>query len=144
MIKGFKNFILRGNIVEIAVGITVGLAFVAVVTSFIKNLVTPLLAIPGSTNFDALSFSISGSEFTYGTFLNDLISFLTIAAVIYFAVVIPMNKVMSRMKRDEAPTTKACPECLADIPLAATKCMYCTSSQLSVEQKTAPKPRTTA
>lgn len=142
MIKGFKEFILRGNVVEIAVGIVIGIAFGTVISSFVKNLITPLIAIPGTTDFGALSFDIRNSTFAYGAFLNDLIAFVLIAAAVYFAVVMPLNKMAERRLRDEGPTNKDCPECLGEIPAAAGKCMHCGSSQLAVVDKTATRTTT--
>jgi len=138
MIKGFKEFILRGNVVEVAVGIVIGIAFGTVIASFVKNLLTPLIAIPGSTDFGDLSFTIRDSEFAYGTFLNDLLSFVLVALAVYLAVVVPMNKLAERRNAGKAPTTKDCPECLGEIPAAAVKCMHCGSPQLQVVQDAVP------
>jgi len=138
MIKGFKEFILRGNVVEVAVGIVIGLAFGTVIASFVKNLLTPLIAIPGSTNFSDLDFTIRDSRFAYGTFLNDVISFVLVAAAVYFVVVVPMNKLAERRNAGMAPTTKDCPECLGEIPAGAAKCMHCGSAQLQVVPDAAP------
>lgn len=124
MIKGFRDFILKGNVVDLAVGIVIGIAFGAVVNSFVKNLImTPIAAIFGSPNFDALH----AGPFYYGAFLTALIQFLIIAAVIYFIVVKPMNALMKRlgMMQEPAPM-RDCPACLQSVPAAASKCMYCT------------------
>ena len=128
--KDFKEFLLRGNLVDMAVGIVIGVAFAALVTAFVADLITPLLAaIGGKPNFADLSFTINGSHFLYGSFINALISFLIIAAVIFFLVVKPVNALMAR-RRTEPPVdvpTRECPECLSEIPEAARRCAFCTS-----------------
>ena len=127
----FKKFIMKGNVVDLAVGVVIGAAFTAVVTSMVANLITPLIAaIGGQPDFNSLSFAINGSQFNYGSFINAVISFLIIAAVIFFFVVKPLNKLQeraSRSKKAEDPTEKKCPECLSEIPKDAKRCMYCTS-----------------
>jgi large conductance mechanosensitive channel len=133
MLKGFKQFLLRGNVVDMAVGIVVGAAFGAVVTGFVKDLMTPFIAaIVKQPDFSALTFTINGSKFLYGEFVNAAVSFLIIAAAVYFFVVLPMNTLIARTKKDEpapAPTTKKCTECLSDIPIGARRCAFCTSPQ---------------
>ena len=125
---GFKRFLLRGNLVDLAVAVVIGLAFAAVVTAFVADLITPLIAaIGGKPNFANLTFTVNHSKFFYGSFINALISFLVIAAVIYFLVVLPVSKLLSMSDKAEAATEKECPECLSKIPLAASRCMYCTS-----------------
>jgi large conductance mechanosensitive channel len=128
--KDFKEFLLRGNLVDMAVGIVIGVAFAALVTAFVADLITPLLAaIGGQPDFANLSFTINKSHFLYGSFINALISFLIIAAVIFFLVVKPVNALMAR-RRTEAPVdvpTRACPECLSEIPEAARRCAFCTA-----------------
>jgi large conductance mechanosensitive channel len=125
---GFKKFLLRGNLVDLAVAVVIGLAFAALVTALVADLITPLIAaIGGNPNFGNLTFTINHSKFFYGSFLNALISFLVIAAVIYFLVVLPVTKLLSMSDKAEAATEKECPECLSKIPLAARRCMYCTS-----------------
>lgn len=128
MIKDFKEFLLRGNVVDLAVAVVIGAAFGAVVTSFVNNLLTPLITIPGKTNFDSLQFTIGSSTFKYGAFLNALISFLLIAAAVFFFVVRPVNALMARRKTepDVASTTRECPHCLSSIPVGATVCAFCT------------------
>ena len=129
--KGFKQFLMRGNVVDLAVAVVIGAAFGAVVTALVKDLITPIIAaLVGKPDFSALSFEINGSKFLIGDFLNALVSFVLIAAAIYFFVVLPMNTLMARLRRGEAPpdpTTKKCPECLSEIPIAARRCAFCTS-----------------
>ena len=128
--KDFKEFLLRGNLVDTAVGIVIGLAFAAVITALVADLITPLIAaIGGNPDFSALSFTINGSHFLYGDFINALITFVVIALVIFFLVVKPVNALMDR-RRTELPVetpTRSCPECLSDIPVAATRCAFCTA-----------------
>src|SRR3954469_12209601 len=130
MLKEFRDFILRGNVVELAVAVVIGAAFGAVVTAFVASFVTPLIAaIGGKPDFTALAFTINGSRFTYGLFLNALISFLTIAAVVFFFVVRPINALIARRRPETAvgEATRACPECLSDIPSGARRCAFCTA-----------------
>lgn len=133
MLKGFRDFILRGNVVDLAVAVIMGAAFGAVVTALVANIITPLIAaIFGKPDFSALTFTINNSTFTYGLFINALIAFLLIAIAVYFFIVVPMNKMAELRARGQAPeetTTKQCPECLSDIPKAARKCAFCTSDQ---------------
>lgn len=129
MLKGFREFLLRGNVIDLAVAVIVGAAFTSIVTSFVTNIITPLIAaIVGKPDFSALVFHLHGGIVTYGTFLNSVISFVLIAAVVYFIIVVPMNYVMSKIKKPVIVevTTKACPQCLSDIPLAAQRCKFCT------------------
>jgi large conductance mechanosensitive channel len=129
-VKDFREFLLRGNLVDMAVGIVIGVAFAAVVSALVADLITPLIAaIGGQPNFGGLAFTINGSRFAYGAFLNALISFAIIAAVVFFCVIKPVNRLMRRY-RTEAPveaTTRPCPECLSEIPLAARRCAFCTA-----------------
>ena len=128
--KGFRDFILRGNVVDLAVAVVIGAAFGAVVTAFVKSLITPLIAaIGGQPDFSALAFEINGSRFAYGEFFNALIAFLIIALVVYFFVVVPVGKLMERRKSEEpaGPVTRECPECLSKVPEAARRCAFCTS-----------------
>ena len=131
MLKEFKQFIMKGNVVDLAVGVVIGVAFGAVVTALVKDLITPLVGVfGGKPDFSSLSFKLGGSEFLYGDFINALVSFLIIAAVIFFFVVKPLNKLRERAaknKTPEDPTEKKCPECMSEIPKAAKRCMYCTS-----------------
>ena len=129
--KGFKQFLLRGNVVDLAVAVVMGAAFGAVVTELVKDLITPLLAaIVGKPDFSALFFTVNGSKFMIGSFLNAVISFLLIATAVYFFIVLPVNAIMARLRRGAAPpdpTTKNCPECLSAIPIAARRCAFCAS-----------------
>jgi large conductance mechanosensitive channel len=129
--KGFTAFILRGSVVDLAVGVVIGAAFGAIVTALVKDLITPLIAaIVGKPDFSAIGFDINGTKFPVGDFINALVSFLLIAAAVYFFVVLPVNALMARVKRGEAPpdpTTKKCKDCLSDVPIAARKCAFCTS-----------------
>jgi large conductance mechanosensitive channel len=129
--SGFKQFLLRGNVVDLAVGVVVGAAFGAVVTEFTKDLLTPLIAaLIGKPDFSAIQYELNGSKFLVGNFLNAIIAFLLIAAAVYFFVVLPVNSLVARTKKEPPPadpTTKKCPECLSDISLGAKRCAYCTS-----------------
>ncbi len=128
MLKEFREFLLRGNLLEIAVGLVLALAFTAVVTSLVENLITPLIAaIFGEPDFSGLTFEINGSTFGYGAFLNAVVSFLLIAAVLFFLVVKPMNALASRRAGPGEPSTRECPECLSEIPAAARRCAFCTA-----------------
>jgi large conductance mechanosensitive channel len=134
MLEGFKKFILRGNVVDMAVGVVVGAAFGGVVTALTKDLLTPLIAaVVGKPDFSAIRFTINGSLFPVGDFINVCVSFLLIAAAIYFFVVTPVNALVARMHRGEMPpdpTTKKCPECLSEIPIDARRCAHCAQPQV--------------
>lgn len=131
MFKGFRQFILRGNVIDLAVAVVIGAAFGAVVTAFVTNILTPFIAaIVGKPDFSAFTFIVNGSVISYGTFLNALISFLLVAAAVYFFMVAPMNAWKARAARSAIPadpTTKKCPECLSEIPIAARRCAFCAS-----------------
>jgi large conductance mechanosensitive channel len=130
MLKEFRDFILRGNVIELAVAVVIGAAFGALVAALVSSFITPLIAaIGGKPDFSALAFTINGSRFTYGVFLNALISFLIVAAVIFFFVVRPLNLLMARLKPEPAVdrVVRPCPECLSDIPEAARRCAFCTA-----------------
>lgn len=132
MFKGFKQFIFRGNVVDLAVAVVMGVAFGAVVTALVKDLLTPLIAaIVGKPDFSGFYVDLNRSRFLYGDFVNALVSFVLIAVAVYFFVVVPMNIFIARRRRGEIPpdpTTKKCPECLSEIPIAARRCAFCTSS----------------
>lgn len=126
--SGFRKFLFRGNLVELAVAVVIGTAFTALVTAVVKDLITPLIAaIGGKPDFSSLSFTLNHSPFAYGDFINAILAFLIIAAVVYFLVVLPIGKVIERVGRAKVATERECPECLSEIPLAARRCMYCTS-----------------
>jgi large conductance mechanosensitive channel len=130
MLKEFRDFILRGNVIDLAVGIVIGAAFGATVTSFVTNVLTPLLGVLHIPDFSTLSFQAGSTDVPYGLFLNQLISFVLIGAAIFFFVVKPMNAMTARLKKpeaDEEAPIKVCPFCATDIPTAATRCPHCTS-----------------
>jgi large conductance mechanosensitive channel len=140
--KGFKQFILRGSVIDLAVGVMIGAAFNGVVTALVKDLMTPFIAaIVAKPDFSKLSFTIHGSQFLYGDFINNLISFLILAITIYFFIVVPINKLTGKPLSKEPPPvvpTKECPECLSPIPAKARRCAYCTTI-LSEPAQTAQK-----
>jgi large conductance mechanosensitive channel len=130
MFKGFKQFILRGNVIDLAVGVVIGAAFGTIVNSLVKDILTPLIgAIAKVPDFSGLHFTLNGSQFNIGLFLNALISFLLVSAAIYFFVVTPMNALVARTRKEPSqdPTTKKCPKCFSEINLKATRCAFCTS-----------------
>ena len=130
--RGFKAFLLRGNVVDLAIAVVIAVAFTAVITAFVKDLVTPLIAaIGGKPDFAGLYFTINHSKFLYGDFFNVVIAFVIIAAVIYFLVVVPYQSLMERSRKEPPadPTTKKCTECLSEIPKDARRCAFCTSPQ---------------
>jgi large conductance mechanosensitive channel len=129
MLSGFKQFILRGNVVDLAVGVVIGAAFGAVVTALVKSLINPLIAlVVGKPDFNGISYTIRGTVFPIGEFITALVSFLLIAAAVYFFVVTPINALIARTRKAPAPadpTTKKCPECLSEIPIDARRCAFC-------------------
>src|SRR5437868_14900653 len=132
MFKGFRAFLLRGNVVDLAVAVVIGTAFGLIVSSFVKDLVTPLIAaIGGEPNFSNLYFTLNKSKFLYGDFFNSLIAFVMIALVIYYFVVLPINALVARSRKEPPadPTTKKCTECLSEIPIAARRCAFCAQPQ---------------
>jgi len=137
MLREFRQFLMRGNVVDLAVAVVIGTAFGALVASLVENIITPIIAaIGGQPDFSALDFTINDSVFRYGAFINAVVSFVIIAAVIFFVVVKPMNMLMARLNRGEAPpdpTTRKCPECLGDVPIAAKRCMHCAQSLPALE-----------
>jgi large conductance mechanosensitive channel len=127
-VKGFREFLLRGNLVDLAVAVVIGVAFNAVVQSLVKDIVTPLIsAIIRQPNFGSLSVHIGKADFTYGLFLNALISFLLVSAVVYFLIVAPVARILAMFDRKKEATERECPQCLSQIPIKAKRCMYCTS-----------------
>jgi large conductance mechanosensitive channel len=130
--KGFKAFLLRGNVVELAVAVVIAVAFGLVIAAFVKDLVTPLIAaLFGKPDFGALTFTINNSKFLYGDFINAVISFVIVAAVIYFFVVVPYTALIARARKEPPadPTTKKCTECLSEIPKDARRCAFCAQPQ---------------
>jgi large conductance mechanosensitive channel len=130
MLSGFKKFILRGNVVDLAVGVVIGAAFSGFVNALVKDILTPLIAaIFKAPDFSALTFTVRGSKFLYGDFINATISLLIVSVTVYFCVVLPLNALMKKLHpaTEAAPTVKACPECASEIPLAAKRCPHCTS-----------------
>ncbi|HVT75779.1 MAG TPA: large conductance mechanosensitive channel protein MscL [Acidimicrobiales bacterium] len=130
MLKEFKSFVLKGNVVDLAVAVVIGAAFGSVVSALVKDLLTPLIAIPGKSDFSTLHFTIRHSTFLYGAFINEVIAFLLIAAAVFFFVVKPMNLMIARRNRgqgEEDPVTRDCPFCLSVIPKGAKRCAHCTS-----------------
>ena len=129
--KGFKQFILRGNVLDLAVAVVMGAAFGAVVTALVKDLVTPFIAaIVGAPDFSAIVVTVNGSKLLVGDFMNAVIAFFLMAVAVYFFIVLPVNSITARMNRGEAPpdpTTKKCTECLSDVPVGARRCAFCTS-----------------
>lgn len=129
--KGFRQFIFRGNVLDLAVAVVMGAAFAAVVTALVKDLITPLIAaIAGSPDFSGIAVTINGSKLLIGDFLNAVIAFLLMAVAVYFFIVLPVNRLTARLNRGDAPpdpTTKKCPECMSDVPIAARRCAFCTS-----------------
>ena len=137
MLTDFKKFLLRGNVVDLAVAVVVGTAFTAVVKALVADLLTPIIALVfGKPDFSALHFTINHSRFSYGDFINVLITFLSVAAVTFFLVVAPINRLMARREQAE-PDTKECPECASAIPVAARRCPMCTST---LPPETSPSP----
>jgi large conductance mechanosensitive channel len=132
MLKGFGSFLMRGNVVDLAVAVVIGAAFNAVVTALVKDLITPLIAaLFGKPDFSALAFTVNNSRFLVGDFINAVVGFVLVAAAIYFFVVEPMNAITRRLRPavpDEAPKLKECPECIGEIPLAARRCKFCTTA----------------
>ncbi len=127
MFKGFRDFILRGNVVDLAVAVIIGAAFSAITNSLVTNIFNPLIsAVVGKPDFSALTLSVHGGVIKYGDFLNSVISFLLIAFVVYFFIVLPMQKLLARLTGPATVTTKSCPQCLSEVPLAATRCKFCT------------------
>jgi large conductance mechanosensitive channel len=125
-VKDFKAFLMKGNVVELAIAVVVGVAFGAVITAFVRDLITPLISIPGKANFASLHFTVNGSTFFYGDFINYVVAFVILAAVIFFAVVRPLSKLMARRQAEAAVTTKTCEHCASTIPVAAHVCSFCT------------------
>ncbi len=130
MFKEFKSFIMKGNVVDLAVAVVIGAAFSKIVTSIVDGLITPLVGLAGDKDFDHLYWAVGKTKFMYGPVISAIISFVSIAAVIFFLIVKPMNALQARRNRGEAtpdPTTRECPECLSEIPIKASRCAHCTA-----------------
>ena len=132
MLSDFKKFILRGNVIDLAVAVVVGVAFTAMITAFVADIITPLIAaIFGKPDFSSLTFTVNHSKFKYGSFLNTVIAFVIVATVVFFAVVVPLTSLMRRLnlvpKEEAEPEKRPCPECLSDIPVEARRCAFCTA-----------------
>jgi large conductance mechanosensitive channel len=144
-VKGFRAFITKGNLISLAVAVVIGTAFTAVVTALVTDLITPLIgAIAGKRGFPALTFTVNKNTFYYGAFINAALTFLIIAAVVYFVLVAPMAKITARLARKVEATTRDCPECLSTIPIAASRCMYCTAEVPSMNGAQTAAPQTSA
>jgi large conductance mechanosensitive channel len=132
MLTGFRQFLLRGNVIDLAVAVVIGGAFGAVVAAMVKDLITPLIAaVVGQPDFSAITFTVNGSQFLIGDFINALLAFVLVSAAVYFFIVVPVNAIAARRARGEAPadpTTKKCPECLSEVAVAARRCAFCTST----------------
>jgi len=140
-LREFKNFIARGNVVDLAIAVVLGVAFAALVKAFVADILTPIIAmIFGSHDFSALTFTINGSHFLYGDFINNVITFVSVAAAIFFFVVKPLNALAARRAKGapDDSDTRACTECLSDIPKAARRCAYCTAQQTPITDVAAP------
>ena len=130
MLKGLRDFLFRGNVIDLAVAVVVGAAFGAVVTAFVKDLLTPLIAaLVGKPDFSGLTFTVNNSKFLYGDFINAVVSFVLVGTAVYFFVVVPVKAVLVRTNKTApaAPATQPCPECLSEIPIGARRCAHCTS-----------------
>jgi large conductance mechanosensitive channel len=126
--RGFKQFLLRGNVVDLAVGVVIGAAFAGLVGAIVKDLLTPLISAVGKLpDFSGMFFAVNGSKFLYGDFINATLAFLIAALSVYFLVVVPMNHLMAKVKKMPDPTTRSCPECLSEIPKQAKRCKFCTA-----------------
>jgi large conductance mechanosensitive channel len=143
MMSGFRKFLMRGNLIDLAVAVVVGVAFNAVVQALVTDIITPLITAAGGSrkNFSSLTVTVGHSVFAYGLVLNALLSFLIIAVVVYYLLVAPSAKLTALANKNKAATQRQCPECLSQIPVAAHKCMYCTSEVPPVEPTPAPVPR---
>lgn len=135
MLDGFKKFLLRGNVVDLAVAVVIGAAFKEIVDTMVKGLITPMIGIFGGVpDFSALSFSINNSRFLVGEFVNAIVAFVILAAVIYFVVIVPTNRLMARLmpKEPEPQVTRECPQCISKIPVKASRCAFCTAEIAAV------------
>lgn len=139
--SGFRKFLFRGNIIDLAVAVVIGVAFNVVVQALVADIITPLIAaIGGKPNFGALAFTVHGSRFHYGSLINAMLSFVTISAVVYYLIVSPAARITALSQRNKEATERDCPECLSSIPVGARRCMYCTSEIPPVPQPRQPDP----
>jgi large conductance mechanosensitive channel len=128
MLKGLRDFLFRGNVIDLAIAVVIGVAFGAVVTAFVKDLLTPLIAaLVGQPDFSGLTLRIHNSVFRYGDFINAVVSFVLVGTAVYFFVVVPVKAVMERTRKPAEPVTQKCPECLSEIPIGARRCAHCTA-----------------
>ncbi len=135
MWKGFRQFLMRGNLLELAVAVVIGTAFGAMISAFVRDLMTPLIAaIGGNPDFSSLAFTVNSSRFLYGDFLNRVLSFVRGSAAVYFAVVVPVARLTARTSAGKAPATRPCPDCLSVIPSQAKRCAHCTSEVVPVSE----------
>lgn len=124
--KGFKQFLMRGSVIDLAIAVVIGAAFGIVISAFVKDLLTPLIAaIGGKPDFSSLAFTVNGSQFRYGDFINAVISFILVAGVVYYLVVVPMGRMKKQPESSEVLSTRKCPECLSEVPLQAHRCAHC-------------------
>jgi large conductance mechanosensitive channel len=138
--SGFKNFIMRGNLVQLAVAVVIGTQFSTLVTQFVKSFINPLLSLTGKPNFGSLVWTVGKAQFTYGAFLTDVLTFLISALVVYYVLVMPVSRLLKLFERNQAATTRDCPECTLSIPIAAQRCPECTAQIVPGTQQPQPVP----
>jgi large conductance mechanosensitive channel len=136
--SGFKNFIMRGNLVQLAVAVVIGTQFSTLVTQFVKSFINPLLSLTGKPNFGSLVWTVGQAKFTYGAFLTDVLTFLISALVVYYVLVMPVSRLLKLLERNQAATTRDCPECTLSIPIAAQRCPECTAQIVPGTQQPQP------
>jgi large conductance mechanosensitive channel len=143
--SGFRKFLMRGNLIDLAVAVVIGVAFGNVVTALVKDIITPLIGAAGGShiNFESLAFTVNGQKFLYGDLVNYAVTFVVVAGVVYYMLVAPTDRLSARAARNKAATTRDCPECLSTIPIAATRCMYCTTEvpPVPAPDPSVPQPR---
>jgi large conductance mechanosensitive channel len=136
--SGFKNFIMRGNLVQLAVAVVIGTQFSTLVTQFVKSFINPLLSLTGQPNFGTLVWTVGKAKFTYGAFLTDVLTFLVSALVVYYVMVVPVSRLLKLLERNQAATSRDCPECTMSIPIAARRCPECTAQIVPGTQQPQP------
>jgi large conductance mechanosensitive channel len=136
--SGFKNFIMRGNLVQLAVAVVIGTQFSTLVTQFVKSFINPLLSLTGKPNFGTLVWTVGKAKFTYGAFLTDVLTFLISALVVYYVMVMPVSRLLKLLERNQAATSRDCPECTMSIPIAARRCPECTAQIVPGTQQPQP------